>query len=213
MPRDDRRQEAAQPVIHSSFSSIPRIIVASCLPTLVSLPPAFVTPLTTLTSFLNLRYERPEGTSWETNKGSDKTRVGRNCKKRGFKLSLPWFSVRLTASSRDHLRSLRFTLFSAVSLGDRREPVVAGKVTHDQGYPLLGAKGNDMEDRNLGFKLFLVLGALVVLPASFTLIHSLTAPFVSWFGSFLTFPLVTRSGSERSERGTEGAVNSRGSWD
>lgn len=69
-----------------------------------------------------------------------------------------------------------------------------------QGYPLLGAKGNDMEDRNLGFKLFLVLGALVVLPASFTLIHSLTAPFVSWFGSFLTFPLVTRSGSERSER-------------
>lgn len=71
-------------------------------------------------------------------------------KKRGFKLSLPWFSVRLTASSRDHLRSLRFTLFSAVSLGDRREPVVAGKVTHDQGYPLLGAKGNDMEDRNLG---------------------------------------------------------------
>lgn len=77
MPRDDRRQEAAQPVIHSSFSSIPRIIVASCLPTLVSLPPAFVTPLTTLTSFLNLRYERPEGTSWETNKGSDKTRVGR----------------------------------------------------------------------------------------------------------------------------------------
>ena len=40
----------------------------------------------------------------------------------------------------------------------------------------------------------------VVLPPSFTLIHSLTAPFVSWFGSFLTFPLVTRSGSERSER-------------
>ena len=76
-----------------SFSSIPRIIVASCLPTLVSLPPAFVTPLTTLTSFLNLRYERPEGTSWETNKGSDKTRVGRNCKKRGFKLSLPWSPV------------------------------------------------------------------------------------------------------------------------
>ena len=35
-----------------------------------------------------------------------------------------------------------------------REPVVAGKVTHDQGYPLLGAKGNDMEDRNLGFKSF-----------------------------------------------------------
>ena len=62
-------------MIHSSFSSIPRIIVASCLPTLVSLPPAFVTPLTTLTSFLNLRYERPEGTSWETNKGSDKTRT------------------------------------------------------------------------------------------------------------------------------------------
>lgn len=25
--------------------------------------------------------------------------------------------------------------------------------THDQGYPLLGAKGNDMEDRNLGFNI------------------------------------------------------------
>lgn len=45
-----------------SFSSIPRIIVASCLPTLVSLPPAFVTPLTTLTSFTSsldgLHYDR-----------------------------------------------------------------------------------------------------------------------------------------------------------